>query len=153
MSQFIPKGWGYELIHHNSPEYCCKTLHITKNKCLSYHYHIKKKETFLIAEGEVQLLHSIVPINHETKLLEFEFHLSEKTPAVAIANTYLAYQSKWESMACRANHTKLITLRKGDTFTVERGILHALRSNITADIIECSTEDFPEDSYRLVKGD
>lgn len=47
----IPKGWGHELIIHNSKEYCGKIL-VFKSGCkFSMHYHILKQETWYVNEG------------------------------------------------------------------------------------------------------
>jgi len=47
----LEKSWGYELIFQNHDLYCCKLLYIEKNQSCSYHIHLKKHETLLVAEG------------------------------------------------------------------------------------------------------
>lgn len=48
----VMKSWGYELIVHNSPEYCGKLLVFPeKNKSFSMHYHMKKIETWYVNSG------------------------------------------------------------------------------------------------------
>lgn len=46
MIKVVQKGWGHEKIIHNSDGYCGKILFFKKSKKCSYHYHIKKNETF-----------------------------------------------------------------------------------------------------------
>ena len=47
----IPKGWGHELIIHNSPEYCGKILVFKRGCKFSMHYHILKQETWYVNKG------------------------------------------------------------------------------------------------------
>lgn len=55
MIKFVPKGWGFEKWLVNNPEYCGKILFMVKNKKLSWHYHIKKAETFYVHSGKILL--------------------------------------------------------------------------------------------------
>ena len=58
MSEFpviVPKAWGREIWLANEDEYCCKMLEVNKGASGSLHYHIEKKETFLIAIGKIRL--------------------------------------------------------------------------------------------------
>ena len=48
----IPKGWGKEMIITNNQLYCGKILMFKKGCKFSMHYHLKKDETWFIAEGE-----------------------------------------------------------------------------------------------------
>jgi|TARA_R100000005_G_scaffold96427_1_gene83225 mannose-6-phosphate isomerase-like protein (cupin superfamily) len=48
----IPKGWGKEMIITNNELYCGKILMFKKGCKFSMHYHLKKDETWFIAEGE-----------------------------------------------------------------------------------------------------
>ena len=48
----IPKGWGHELVIHNSSEYCGKILVFKKDCKFSMHYHIQKQETWYVNKGE-----------------------------------------------------------------------------------------------------
>jgi mannose-6-phosphate isomerase-like protein (cupin superfamily) len=50
----VEKGWGHEIIFANSPEYCGKLLVFKKDKRFSLHYHIKKDETWYVAEGRFE---------------------------------------------------------------------------------------------------
>lgn len=55
---FVPKGWGFEKIICNSPEYCGKLLYFVKGKKCSWHYHKLKDETFYIQSGKILLKYS-----------------------------------------------------------------------------------------------
>lgn len=48
----VEKAWGYELWIHNDEEYCGKLLvfNHTGDK-FSMHYHLKKKESWLVQQG------------------------------------------------------------------------------------------------------
>lgn len=50
---FIPKGWGYESIIVNKPEYCGKILFFKKGKKCSWHYHKIKDEVFYLQSGKL----------------------------------------------------------------------------------------------------
>lgn len=50
--------WGYELRLVNEPEYCGKLLILDSKESSSLHYHRKKKETFIVLSGEVELYFS-----------------------------------------------------------------------------------------------
>lgn len=47
----IPKGWGHELIIHNSDKYCGKVLVFNKGCKFSMHYHLLKQETWYVNKG------------------------------------------------------------------------------------------------------
>src|SRR5687768_18357243 len=53
--RIVSKGWGYESIIVNKPEYCGKILHFDKGKKCSLHRHVVKDETFLISYGAIQI--------------------------------------------------------------------------------------------------
>lgn len=50
-STIVKKGWGYEVIFVNNPQYCGKVLHFNKGAKFSMHYHLRKKETWYVANG------------------------------------------------------------------------------------------------------
>lgn len=50
--KIVPKAWGYELWIHNTTDYCGKLLVFNKGSKFSMHYHLLKKETWYISEGE-----------------------------------------------------------------------------------------------------
>ena len=49
---FVPKGWGNELIIENNEMYCGKLLKFKKGCKFSMHYHIIKKESWYVQEGQ-----------------------------------------------------------------------------------------------------
>ncbi len=62
--KIVPKIWGKEYWITNEKEYCGKLLFIRKGCQSSLHYHKKKKETFFLISGDVNLEvgHSVIPI-------------------------------------------------------------------------------------------
>jgi mannose-6-phosphate isomerase-like protein (cupin superfamily) len=52
----VKKGWGKEIIIANNDDYCGKILCFQKDKRLSMHYHMKKRETWYIAKGSFVFL-------------------------------------------------------------------------------------------------
>jgi FkbM family methyltransferase len=48
------KAWGYELWIINDDEYCGKLLVFKKDKSFSMHYHLIKKESWYVAQGEFE---------------------------------------------------------------------------------------------------
>lgn len=51
----VPKVWGREIWLVNETEYCAKLLEINKGASGSLHYHLIKKETFMVATGKIRL--------------------------------------------------------------------------------------------------
>ena len=49
--------------------------------------------------------------------------------------------------------TRKIVLTAGDIFHVPVGLRHQMRAIQETDMFEFSTQDFPDDSYRVIKGD
>ena len=47
----IVKGWGHELIIHNSEKYCGKLLVFKAGCKFSMHYHLLKQETWYVNKG------------------------------------------------------------------------------------------------------
>lgn len=47
------KAWGEELWIHNSEKYCGKILRFHKDGKFSFHFHIKKEETWYITKGQL----------------------------------------------------------------------------------------------------
>jgi quercetin dioxygenase-like cupin family protein len=47
----VEKGWGYEVIIHNSEKYCAKLLVFKKGGKGSMHYHLLKQETWYVNRG------------------------------------------------------------------------------------------------------
>ena len=65
------KGWGYEIIIHDSDEYCGKILRFNPGGKLSLHYHIKKRETWYVASGNFTLV-TINPDTAERVVIEIK---------------------------------------------------------------------------------
>ena len=54
-SEIVPKGWGSEVIFANNEMYCGKLLRFNKGARFSMHFHMKKDETWYLAEGTIRL--------------------------------------------------------------------------------------------------
>ena len=50
-----PKGWGQEVWLENNEWYCGKILEIKAGKFCSKHFHLCKRESFILLDGEVIL--------------------------------------------------------------------------------------------------
>ena len=48
---------------------------------------------------------------------------------------------------------EVLTLLPGDVFFVPPGLRHQMHAEEDSELFEFSTQDFPEDSYRIIKGD
>jgi len=48
-------GWGNELEVHNGDGYCGRILTVEEGKKSSYHYHLKKNETFYVLDGTLEI--------------------------------------------------------------------------------------------------
>ena len=53
LNQWVPKGWGGEVIVVNTPEYCGKRLLVLAGRRCSILFHEKKTETFCVASGDI----------------------------------------------------------------------------------------------------
>lgn len=51
----VPKVWGIEYWLVNVPEYCSKLLVVNAGFQCSLHYHIKKRETFVLLAGDIDV--------------------------------------------------------------------------------------------------
>lgn len=122
-SNFVPKGWGYELWLVNKEEYCGKLLFFVKGKKCSYHYHRIKDETFYVHSGKIELMYSDDPD------LDKGF--------------------VWQGRDKRER----VILSKGDVFHIPVGRRHQMRALEDTELFEFSTQHFDTDSYRIVKGD
>ena len=49
--------------------------------------------------------------------------------------------------------TRAIVLTAGDIFHVQIGLRHQMKAIQETEMFEFSTQDFPDDSYRVIKGD
>jgi mannose-6-phosphate isomerase-like protein (cupin superfamily) len=52
MSDHHTKAWGYERWICNTPKYCGKILHFSKNAKFSMHFHMIKDETWYVNYGK-----------------------------------------------------------------------------------------------------
>jgi mannose-6-phosphate isomerase-like protein (cupin superfamily) len=120
--KIVAKTWGME-IHYVNDTFCGKRLIFAEDHRLSVHYHLKKREVFLIEVGTVLL----------------ELFRREDPDQSPLAGPPRLLAS--------------LVLKVGDTFLIEQGLAHrmtALGGN--AVILEFSTTDDPLDSYRLESG-
>lgn len=127
-AQFISKNWGYEKIIVNGPLYCSKILRFVKGRQCSLHFHRTKQETFYLLTGRLE----IVYMDNNEKA---ETILKEEGP---------------ESLLEQCDR-KIMT--PGDYFHLNPGLVHRMIGLEDSDLLEVSTTDRPEDSYRLIKGD
>lgn len=51
----VGKPWGYEIVWAETDKYVGKILHINAGAKLSRQYHVRKDETFLVQDGELDL--------------------------------------------------------------------------------------------------
>jgi mannose-6-phosphate isomerase-like protein (cupin superfamily) len=125
-NQVIPKGWGHELIIVNNDEFCSKIMTINQGRKCSVHYHLLKNEVFYLLKGKIEIVWS-------------------DTDDEAVLQEQLL----------SGNNTGLqkIILEPGEAFPVPRGRIHQFLALEDSELFEVSTTDFPEDSYRLIKGD
>lgn len=65
----IIKPWGYELLLYKSKDYCIKKLFMKKSQRCSLQLHKKKKETFYVLDGSLELT---LKINNKTNLKIFK---------------------------------------------------------------------------------
>ena len=54
-NQIVNKGWGKEIIFVNNGEYCGKILCFDELKKFSMHFHMKKKESWYVLKGKLEL--------------------------------------------------------------------------------------------------
>jgi mannose-6-phosphate isomerase-like protein (cupin superfamily) len=47
----------------------------------------------------------------------------------------------------------IVDLKQGETFFVPPGLRHQMKGLLETDVFEFSSQDFPEDTYRIIKGD
>ena len=59
----VEKVWGREVWIANEPEYCGKLLYVNKGASGSLHYHPKKKETFYLLRGKIELEHGDIMLS------------------------------------------------------------------------------------------
>lgn len=57
--------WGYEKWLVNEDEYCGKLIVLDKKVVSSFHYHKKKKETFIVLSGKIRIGHLLISSEYE----------------------------------------------------------------------------------------
>jgi D-lyxose ketol-isomerase len=141
--QFVSKGWGFEKIFTNTELYCLKMLYLAKDRKCSVHYHRKKDETFVVFSGIVFLEY------HLPELWTSKLSVSRLNDAELLEearNAVINSNGDVQIAGC-------IKLNPGDKFHVPPLTIHRFTGIEDAQIIEASTQDFKEDSYRALKGD
>jgi len=53
---FVKKGWGHEYIFATNDKYCGKLLNFNKGAMFSMHFHKDKDESWLVLNGEFDIL-------------------------------------------------------------------------------------------------
>jgi len=80
---FVFKGWGWEDWIANNDLYCGKRMFCLRGKKCSWHYHLKKSETFFVQSGSLLLLYGTSDdLNYSSgRILSEgdEFHLVAET--------------------------------------------------------------------------
>jgi len=56
-SEVHEKSWGRELWIRNSEKYCGKILQFYKDASFSFHFHLKKEETWYVSKGLFDLVY------------------------------------------------------------------------------------------------
>lgn len=120
---YVNKVWGYELHITNNNEYCGKIMGFNKGHSSSVHYHVLKKETFLLKHGHIKI----------------EWFDKENFSDLYIKEQFLKE---------KANVT---ILKPGDAFELPRGRVHRMTALEDSEVIEFSTQSFDSDSYRLIE--
>jgi D-lyxose ketol-isomerase len=119
----VPKQWGYEKIIINCTEYCGKILTLLSNgKASSVHYHRKKKETFHILKGYVEI------------------------------EIWTCMDKYGSNDISRWGRTTRATLVSGMSISFDPLIAHRFwTKREIAQIVEFSMFDEPNDTYRLIE--
>lgn len=134
--QYVPKGWGWELIVVNNEKYCGKILHVAKGRKCSIHYHNEKDETFYVFSGQILLKY----------MTRYEALKADAWP------TFFNSNPSWLESSFNLEAHKLV-LKPGDSFHVPPGLIHQFVGEADSCVAEFSTQHKDEDSIRIVKGD
>jgi len=125
--RYHQKGWGYEFHITNNPKYCGKLLYMEKNKKMSVHYHVLKDEVMYLHNGCVEIWWTD---RKDFDILKKEIETLGKEKVL-----------------------NLTVLLPGESFHVPQQRVHQILALENSNIYEFSTTDYPEDSYRIIKGD
>lgn len=140
------KPWGFEREIVNE-EYCGKELHVLYGHCLSLHYHRLKTETFLVRDGEPEILY-VNPTHHYSWACKAGEEWWIPYDAMS-AEEQESYRAGFRAKAS-ADRVRLVP---GDIFHVPRGLIHSVEAcGGDVVIIEFSTHHEDSDSYRLFDG-
>jgi mannose-6-phosphate isomerase-like protein (cupin superfamily) len=136
--KFVSKRWGYELWIENNKDYCGKHLRVMPDHWCSFHYHINKKETFYVIDGELLLAHS--PYSEDLAKNIGEKH-----------DPWHDWKISHKRRSCFYHRFKTRVLTKGDSFTIRPHTIHTFTSNTSSpcDFIEVSTFHEDSDSIRI----
>jgi mannose-6-phosphate isomerase-like protein (cupin superfamily) len=68
-------GWGNELEIHNGDGYCGRIITVNEGRQSSFHYHLKKNETFYVLDGILEIdlsfdLHSKSTVLHKGECID-----------------------------------------------------------------------------------
>lgn len=144
--EYMSKGWGYESIIVNNEKYCGKLLFFKKGKHCSFHYHLKKRETFYCHSGRLLVVHSMEdcmnPNGHITIRGDNIIEIS------SLISTWTA-----PTIAIKSEAATVSILEPGDVFEVPVGLRHAMYGLLDTEMFEFSTHHEDEDSIRILKGD
>lgn len=119
----LDKRWGWEEWIVNNEEYCGKRLHFNKmGISTSIHFHVKKAETMYVERGLFQVT---------------------------------TFSIKQDYFGNRTGECVIYTLRPGESITIPRYMPHRIEAQVLSScgdaiMIEFSTHDDIEDSYRIV---
>lgn len=122
---WVGKKWGTEDWLDNNEDYCGKILHLNEGCVLGLHYHKIKKETFYLLDGKVTIY-------------------AYDDPDIDLKMT------SWHEFYDNLHLVETIEFEKESSFYIPRGRRHAVYADNSSRIIECSTQHFDEDSYRIL---
>ena len=122
-SRIVEKPWGKEVIFAETDKYVGKILYIDKGHKLSRQFHNIKDETFYVQKGKMIL----------------EIGLDEEA-RYAFSQTHNIKEDEHLS--------KIITMKKGDTFHCPPGTIHRMIAVTDVKVFEVSTPEL-EDVVRL----
>jgi len=129
----IPKRWGYEKVIDNNKQYCGKLLHFVAGSSSSTHFHRVKTETFYLHKGAVEVL--LYPDGER------------------LHDWYLNHQDHHAAKSEVHDMMERIILRQGQRLKIPVNTAHQINALEDSELFEFSTEDFEDDSYRIIKSD
>jgi hypothetical protein len=137
------KGWGFEDWIWNDEKYCGKKLFFIRHKHFSWHYHVRKDETFYLQSGRLLLVHS------------FDDCMDASTGRLLIKSgpTFPTLANDtWLTLSAQSGASFLV-LEPGDSFHITPNLRHLMYALADSELFEFSTQHFEDDSYRVLKGD